>query len=120
MTEAELKSVLAAHMAWLRGGSRGKRANLSGANLFKTNLTGADLTGADLTGANLTGANLTGSIPIYADTKRRYVLYCLPEVLGGPRFIAGCRNFTRAEAIAHWKDSQPAYVEAIERYMQAS
>src|SRR5690606_4187222 len=75
----------------------------------------------DLSWASLNEANLSGRIPLHADTARRYVLYVIPEVRGGPRFIAGCRNFTAAEALSHWGPesprSQPKYVAAIKRWL---
>jgi hypothetical protein len=66
MTAAELKPILGAHAAWLRGEPDGKRAdltwaNLAGASLTEANLAGASLTGANLAWANLTGANLAGA-----------------------------------------------------------
>jgi hypothetical protein len=95
-------------------------ANVSGTNLFRADLSGAELSSANLSSADLSGANLCGHTPIYADVDRRFVLYVLPEVKDGPRFVAGCRNFTADEAIAHWTETsiQPAYVEAIKRYME--
>ncbi len=53
-TEIELKKVIEDHGKWVRGESKGLRADLDGADL-----TGADLTGADLTNASLFGADLT-------------------------------------------------------------
>jgi hypothetical protein len=133
--------------AHLRGadltGANLSGANLSGANLSGANLSGADLTEADLRGAdlreadlrganlywadlrgaNLSGANLSGREPLLADTARNYVLYVIPEVKDGPRFIAGCRNFSHVEALDHWGPenirSQPAYVAAINAYHAA-
>ena len=91
MNADDLKSVLAAHAAWLKGDASGKRADLLGADLLGADLRGANLRGAnlhladlhladlrganfsganlrcadlydaDLTGADLTGANLTGA-----------------------------------------------------------
>ena len=61
MDAETLKAELAAHVAWLRDGENGKRANLTGAYLTNANLTGADLRGAYLRGAYLTGADLTGA-----------------------------------------------------------
>jgi hypothetical protein len=60
MTSEELKAVLDAHAAWLRG-DNGKRANLREANLREANLSGANLSGANLSEANLRGANLRGA-----------------------------------------------------------
>jgi len=104
----------------LRGADLSK-ANLCGADLSGTDLCGANLSGTDLCGANLSGANFSGRIPLYADTARRYVLYVLPEVRDGPRFIAGCRNFSAAEALSHWGPEspyhQPKYVGAIKQWL---
>jgi len=103
-------------------------ANLSGANLIGANLTvanlmgaslrDANLSGANLIGANLSVANMTGRTPLWADATRGYVLYVLPEVAGGPRFVAGCRNFAATEAVHHWTtvSVQPEYVAAIEKW----
>jgi uncharacterized protein YjbI with pentapeptide repeats len=111
-------------------------ADLRGANLVNANLTGANLTGADLRGADLrdadlaradlaradlTSANLTGRTPLFADTSRLFVLYVMPEVKDGPRFVAGCRNFTLDKARAHWgahsDRARPQYIEAIEAFV---
>ena len=67
MNADDLKSVLAAHAAWLKGDASGKQADLLGANLHGANLRGADLRGADLhladlRGAILHGANLGGAV----------------------------------------------------------
>ena len=94
-------------------------AVLGGANLEDANLRGANLRGAYLKGAYLTGANMHGRVPLYADTRRRYVLYVIEGTLGGPRFVAGCRNYSLTEALAHWGPwgrYQPGYVEAITRW----
>ena len=53
MTKEELARILAAHKAWLNGGSDGSGADLRGANLSGANLRGADLRRADLSGADL-------------------------------------------------------------------
>lgn len=99
MDPVTLKATIAAHGLWLRGIADGKKADLSGANLYR--------------------ANLSGRKPLLADIERNYVLYVLPEVEDGPRFIAGCRNFTRDEAIEHWGEvrPQPSYVAAINAYV---
>lgn len=97
-------------------------AKLCDAELYGANLSGTNLYGANLNGANLYGANLSWRTPLHADGARHYVLYVLPETARGPRFVAGCRNFTAAEALAHWgpdsPHAQPAYVAAVERYLQ--
>ena len=71
MNAEELRNILAAHTAWIRGGTGGKRADLSwadlseadlsGANLSEAHLSGAHLSWAHLSGANLSGANLSGA-----------------------------------------------------------
>lgn len=126
-------TALKAHEAWLRGEADGVRLVLQGANLQYANLRGADLQGANLQcanmqdvnlqGADLHGANMTGRTPIYADTARAFVLYVIPEAKE-PMFVAGCRCFTLDEARKHWgpesEHSQPAYIEAIEKWVAAS
>ena len=99
-----------------------RSADLSGANLFGADLRSADLRSADLSGANLFDANLSGRKPLFADTERNYVLYVISEAKDGPRFIAGCRNFTYDEAITHWstKSIQPDYIAAINKYIQST
>jgi uncharacterized protein YjbI with pentapeptide repeats len=94
-------------------------ADLSEANLFGANLSEADLSEANLSEANLSEANLSCRVPLFADTKRRYVLFVLEGVKDGPRFVAGCRNFTLAEAREHWATlrPQPAYVAAIDAWV---
>jgi len=66
-----LTEILRLHLAWLRGETGGRRADLSRANLSRANLSGADLSRAylsdanlsraDLSDANLSGANLSGA-----------------------------------------------------------
>lgn len=64
---------------------------------------------------------MCGRVPLHVDINRRYVLYVIPEASDGPRFIAGCRNFSIDEALAHWGPnsprSQPDYVAAIEQWI---
>gem|GEM_PF-2253533 len=61
MNADDLKSVLAAHAAWLKGDASGKQADLLGANLHGADLLGANLHLADLLGANLHLADLLGA-----------------------------------------------------------
>ena len=56
-----LKDILSKHLAWLRGESEGKRANLRSADLSGADLSGADLRSANLSGADLRSANLSGA-----------------------------------------------------------
>ncbi len=73
-------------------------ADLRWADLHEANLHGADLRGADLRGANLRGA--TGWIPL-SETDHGYLVGASWH--GDHWQIqAGCRNFTVAEARAHW------------------
>ena len=93
--------------AWAASGNLGG-ANLSMANLRGTKLRGANLSGADLSGANLRGADLSGAdlaevraiIDGGQDARGYRVLGWLRD--GQLMLKAGCRNFTLAEARAHW------------------
>jgi len=78
-------------------------ANLLWANLRGVNLTGANLTGADLSGADLLGANLSGTrgFHLLTQTDAGYTVYASLRD-GEWRVIAGCRDFSIAEARAHW------------------
>jgi len=71
------------HQAWLRGSTRGSRAHLSG--------------------AHLSGAK---GITLLTQTDHGYLAYAV-EREGEWRIHAGCRDFTMAEARAHW--SSPNY-----------
>jgi hypothetical protein len=86
-------------------------ADLSGANLSRANLSGADLSGANLSRANLSGANLSG-----AYLSGAYLILDIGSP-DGYRFVAvkhdgcvmlavGCRWFTFAGAVAHWRDRE--------------
>jgi Pentapeptide repeats (8 copies) len=61
MTQQEIQKVLELHKEWLKDGTKGQRADLSGAYLSGADLSGANLSGACLSGANLSGANLSGA-----------------------------------------------------------
>ena len=89
------------------------RITVEAAIKSRANLYGADLSRADLSGANLSRANLSGAECLWADVARRYVLY---HISG--RYVAGCRNYSYDEAIAHWttESIQPDYVRAIEAH----
>jgi uncharacterized protein YjbI with pentapeptide repeats len=84
------------------------RADLTDANLTDANLTRANLTRANLTRANLTRANVAGlgvastAVRLLDNDGRGYAL----DYWQG-RYVAGCRNFTRDEALTHW--SNPAH-----------
>jgi hypothetical protein len=94
-------------------------ADLRGADLRGADLRGADLRGADLFGADLFGADLFGRKPLLSDTDRDHVLYVFPEAKDGPRFVAGCRNFSLSEAIRHWTVDRPQleYVASIKKWL---
>ena len=93
--------------AWAASGNLGG-ANLSMANLRGTKLRGANLSGADLSRADLGGADLSGAdlaevraiIDGGQDARGYRVLGWLRD--GQLMLKAGCRNFTLAEARAHW------------------
>ena len=88
-------------------------ANLAGAYLARANLAHANLAGAYLAGANLARANLAGAylagaylagasgIVLLTETDHGYRVYATRRD-GVWRIGAGCRDFTIAEARAHW------------------
>ena len=85
------------------------RASLYGADLSRANLYGASLYGANLSGANLSDANLSGADLSGADHILRGPYLDGHEVFlvrfqDGPRYKAGCRWFTVAQAHEHWRD----------------
>ena len=86
----------------LRGANL-RGANLGEANLREANLRGANLGEADLSGADLSGANLSGVRAVIdggQDARGYRVMGWLRD--GQLMIKAGCRNFTLAEARAHW------------------
>jgi uncharacterized protein YjbI with pentapeptide repeats len=85
------------HEADLRGANL-HEAELRGANLHEADLRGADLHEADLRGANLHEAN--GYVDLGTD--RRGYHFRAVRFSDGWRITAGCRNYTIAQAIAHW------------------
>lgn len=99
MTPAELTSVLAAHLKWVRGEEGGIRANLRDANLGGANLEGADLRDANLRGAYLEdaylgGANLVGATMIDGRKWEDYSADHLAGICQTPE--------VKAKAIAAW------------------
>ena len=123
MKREELEKILDLHDKWRRGEEGGVRAHLGGANLVEANLAGAylaraylaraNLAGAHLGGANLGGANLAGAYLAGAHLGGARGIVILTETDHGYRVIAakrddawriyaGCRDFTLAEARAHW------------------
>ena len=90
----ELAEILKLHGMWRRAEPNGVRANLSGANLSRADLSRANLYGADLSGADhiLRGPYLDGHEVF------------LVRFQDGPRYKAGCRWFTVAQAHEHWRD----------------
>jgi uncharacterized protein YjbI with pentapeptide repeats len=78
-------------------------ADLAGANLGGAYLGGADLGGADLSGADLGGADLGSQWVIQGGTRSDGYFFMLTNLAGeGVRVKAGCRNFSIADAEAHW------------------
>ena len=98
------------------------RANLSRADLGRANLSGANLYGSDLRGAHLYEANFGRAIlsrTILIDAGQEYRGY---RFVGVPQdneimISAGCRWFTLAEALEHWKDNPEALAKV--RMIQA-
>ena len=82
--------------AYLRG------ANLRDANLRDADLRDADLRDADLRGADLIDAHLGGAYLIDAGQDSRGYRFIGWLHKGEIRIRAGCRDFTLAEAQAHW------------------
>ena len=129
MTREELKEVLRLHKLWLKGNSKGKRANLSQANLSQADLSQADLSWADLSEANLSQAdlswadlswaNLSQADLSWANLSRANLSRARGIVLGPPttdgynswlthngqeyRVRMRCRDFSFSGARAHWK-----------------
>lgn len=76
MNKEELGTILNLHYEWLRGDTKGVRADLSNADLSNANLSNADLSSAnlsyadlsyaDLSYANLSNANLSNASLSYA------------------------------------------------------
>ena len=98
--------------AWAASGNLGG-ADLSGADLCMANLSMANLRGADLSMANLRMANLRGADLSGADLAEVRAIIDGGQDARGYRVLgwlrdgqlmlkAGCRNFTLAEARAHW------------------
>ena len=138
ITPATLAAILASHALWLADDPAGTRADLSGADLSDAglsdadlsdadlryaNLRGADLRGVDLTGANLsgvdlrgaslrgailTGANLSGTCLIDGGGDPRGFRFVGQGTADGRRVLAGCRDYTLAEAREHWANNPDA------------
>ena len=90
------------------GGADMRGANLRGADMRGANLRGADMRGANLRGADMRGAHMVGAnlrdaagCVHLTETDHGYVVFatCRKEQV---RIIAGCRDFSVAEARAHW------------------
>ncbi len=77
------------------------RAYLSSANLSRANLSGADLSGADLSGADLYGADHILRGPCLDGHE-----VFLVRFEDGPRYKAGCRWFSVAQAKEHWNNPE--------------
>ena len=83
-------------MANLRG------ANMHSADLRNADLRNADLSGADLSGADLSGADLSGAGLIDGGQRSDGYRFVAWFKAGELRIRAGCRDFTMAQARAHW------------------
>ena len=87
MNQSDLDDILAAHAIWTTEGGPGC----------------ADLRDANLSGANLNRADLRGSIGLILLTQTDHGYHVLATRCGDRwRIRAGCRDFTIAEARAHW------------------
>jgi len=82
-------------------------ANLRYADLRDANLRDADLRDADLRDANLRDANLSGAdlrdaegVHLLTQTDHGYLVHATWR--DGWRVVAGCRDFSMAEAREHW------------------
>src|SRR5690606_16501200 len=79
-----------------------------GADLGGAYLHGANLGGADLGGAYLRGADLGDQWIVVGQVRDDGYPFMLTNLKGeGVRVKAGCRNFTLAEAEAHWSTTRP-------------
>ena len=83
-------------------------ADLRYANLGDANLRGADLTGADLSGANLWGTDLRGTCLIDGGDDPRGYRFVGLDTADGRRVLAGCRDYSLAEAREHWANNPDA------------
>ena len=123
ITPAALAAILASHALWLADDPAGTRADLryatlSGANLWRANLRCADLwranlgdatlSGANLRGATLSGANLSGTCLIDGGADPRGYRFVGLDTADGRRVLAGCRDYTLAEAREHWANNPDA------------
>ena len=90
-----------------------------GVHICETVFEGTELIHADL-GAALFHRSGPLIKPIYVDVERNYLLQVITNCKDGPRFFAGCRNFTYGEAMYHWGPTcrpQPTYIKAIQKYI---
>ena len=105
------------HQNWLRnkGGQRAdlrrayfrdadlSDADLSDADLRRAYFRGADLSDADLSDADLRRAYLSGAVGFHLLTQTEHGYLVTATWRGGEwRIVAGCRDFSIAEARAHW------------------
>jgi uncharacterized protein YjbI with pentapeptide repeats len=102
---ADLSSAYLSSANW--GGADLGGANLSSAYLRGADLRGANLGGAYLGSAYLRGANLGDQWIIQGGTRADGYQFFLTNLTGeGVRVKAGCRNFSIAEAKAHWQSTR--------------
>jgi uncharacterized protein YjbI with pentapeptide repeats len=80
-TKADLEEILRKHLDWLDSdGTKGVRADLTGANLKGADLDGVDLTRAILSGANFEEANLKYSTLAGADLRDAVFIKPVPQI----------------------------------------
>ena len=94
-----LREALRLHELWLDGEEGGIRARLDGARLDGARLDGASLDGARLDGASLVGAH--GIEMVHVNDPRGYRPVAVWH-WDHWMIAAGCRWFTRKDALAHW------------------
>ena len=111
------------------GGCNFTRADLSGAMLTCARIDDAIFDETTLTGTYFggvlfsPGAGGLGPFILYADAHRQYLLSVFEFATPEPIFIAGCRTFTKDEALFHWgpmgPSHQPDYCTAIQKWVKA-
>ena len=80
-------------------GLNAPRSVFFGLDMEGCELQGGDFAGCDFRGANLRDADLSDAVTLLADDGRGYELRFWQG-----RYLAGCRNYTWDEALAHWSD----------------
>ncbi len=96
MNQQELNKILEDHSLWLKGETKGKRANLIGATLNGVDLRGANLYRANLSRVNLSRSTLNGAKGILSFTGSRHLLVYF-KYDNIHYFKIGCMTYTREE-----------------------